>query len=89
VPLNRDELIEHAGRMRELLKAKQNLVRHNEMGPVTRAHLVVQVSALSARVDQILRQCEAMVSGCDASAVLEGTGMRPGVHHFAHVVSQA
>lgn len=60
MPMTEPELAAHADRMAELLTAKRRQIKDEEMGPDHRAHLLLQVDALTLRVDEIKRQCEKM-----------------------------
>lgn len=74
MPMTEVELAGHADRMTELLTAKRHQVENERMGPVSRAHLLVQIDALTLRVDEIRRQCEKLrghsPEGQEAAAVI-------------------
>lgn len=88
MPMTPEELADHAGRLRDLLEAKRHLLEQTTMGPVHRAHLLVQVEALEHRVDQIMWTVERMLSDRNAAA-LDLPGGGPGIRPLADVVPEA
>jgi hypothetical protein len=82
------EMIAHAELLREDLAAKRRQL--TTMGPVRRAHLVVQINALSNRVEEILRTVRAMEepSGDGPAAGLAAAGVVPCVDPLADVIRQ-
>jgi hypothetical protein len=76
--MTRSELAAHADRMAGLLEAKRHQIDNAEMGPVSRAHLLLQIDALTLRVGEITRQCEKMrdQETADAAFRLEASSSR-------------
>jgi hypothetical protein len=68
--MTRSELVAHADRLTGLLSAKRSQIEDATMGPVFRAHLLLQIDALSDRVNEIQYQCWAMRYGTDQTVVI-------------------
>lgn len=76
------ELADHAERLREHLVSKRHLILETTMGPVHRAHLLVQIEALQNRVDELIWEAAGMAPpsvGTAASADLPTALVLPGV----------
>ena len=71
MPMTEAELAAHADRMAELLTAKRHQIENERMGPDHRAHLLLQIDALTLRVDEIQRQCEKLHAQATAAVVRE------------------
>lgn len=91
MPMTEPELAAHADRMADLLEAKRRQIEDATMGPVFRAHLLLQVDALALRVEEIRRQCEKMRGqlsggqGADAAVWRDGASASSALIQASHV----
>jgi len=82
MPMTRNELADHAGRMRDLLEGKRHRLARERLTDADRAALETQIDALIQRVDQLLWDVPL------TAAALEFPGMRPGVEPVPGVIAK-
>lgn len=91
MPMTPQDLWERTVRLRGLVELKRHeIAADSTMGPVTRAHLLSQITALQDRVDEILLGAVDLIVplGGGLPAGLPFPGVVPGIEPVPDVIGQ-